>query len=89
MPFSSFFGGAPAPEPEPTPTPEAIDIATAATSPKAASGDGVSMTAHSLPELIAADKYERAKAAGRTKTRGIRFAKFVPPGTTSSNEDTR
>jgi len=90
MPFSDFFGGTNCPVPEPvTPDAEGIDIEAAAASPKAASADGVSMTAHSLPDLIAADKYARAKAAGRNKYRGLRFARFVPPGTTSNNEDQR
>ena len=83
MSYASEYYGGGAGEASP------VDVATAAANPKQASGDGVSMTAHSLPDLIAADKYERAKAAGRNKSRGIRFARFVPPGTTSSNEDAR
>jgi hypothetical protein len=82
---SEYYGGGGGGAGEASP----VDVAGAAANPKAASGDGVSMTAHSLPDLIAADKYERAKAAGRSKSRGIRFARFVPPGTTSSNEDAR
>lgn len=59
-----------------------IDIETAASNPKAAtSPEGMSATAHSLPDLIAADKYLRAKAATREKRSGVRFAKIVPPGT--------
>lgn len=84
-----YYSNGPCPDP-PTPDNTAgIDLEAAAGSPKAASADGVSMTAHSLPDLIAADKYAAAKQQGRNKYRGLRFARFVPPGTTSNNEDQR
>lgn len=61
--------------------PDEIDIETAATEPRKASGDGIAVENHSLPDLIAADKHLRAKAAASSKTGGVRFSKIVPPGT--------
>jgi hypothetical protein len=57
--------------------------------PLSASGDGISFVGHSLPDLIAAEKHEAAKIAGREKQKGIRFNKFVPNGSISrdSSED--
>lgn len=51
-------------------------ILVAVSQPKSVMVDGVSMTQHSLPELIALDKHNTAKAAART---GIKFQKIVPP----------
>lgn len=45
--------------------------------PKSVTVDGVSVSQHSLSELIALDKHNAAKCAAR---RGIRFQKLVPPG---------
>lgn len=58
-----------------------IDINKAAAEPKQASGDGISVTKHSIPDLIAADKYQNAKAQARNKQSGLRVAKLRPPGT--------
>lgn len=64
-----------------------IDIETAAGNPKAASApDGMSATGHSLPDLIAADKYLRNRGAANDKRRGVRFAKLVQPGSAGSGE---
>jgi hypothetical protein len=69
----------------------AADIETAATSPAAASGDAGSVTAVSLPDLIAADKHLAAKAAlegtndnggPRSAWHCVRMAKVKMPGAT-------
>lgn len=52
-------------------------IADCMAEPKSVTVDGVSVTKHSLSELIALDKHNAAKCAAR---RGIRFQKLVPPG---------
>lgn len=56
-------------------------VAKAMTEPRSAAADGISTSSHSLPDLIAAEKYQAAKAAGRKSHRGLRFSKLVPPGT--------
>lgn len=61
--------------------PEPIDVETAANQPKQAMADGVSVTNHSLPDLIEAEKHVAAKAAAAKAHRGLRFTKLVPPGT--------
>ncbi len=48
--------------------------------PAKASGDSGSMEQHKLPDQIAADRYLSAKGAAKSKTRGLRFNKLVPPG---------
>jgi hypothetical protein len=48
--------------------------------PAKASGDAGSVEQHPLPDQIAADRYLAAKDAARSKQRGLRFNKFVPPG---------
>ena len=48
--------------------------------PAKASGDSGSMEQHKLTDQIAADRYLNAKAAAKSKTRGLRFSKLVPPG---------
>lgn len=64
-----------------------INIEDAANDPKSASSpDGMSATGHSLPDLIAADKYLRARAAASDRRNGVRFAKIVPPGSAGSGE---
>lgn len=50
--------------------------------PAKASGDSGSMEQHKLPDQIAADRYLRSKDAAKSKSRGLRFSKLVPPGTT-------
>lgn len=48
-----------------------------AAEPKSVTVDGVTVTQHSLVELIALDNHMVAKSAAR---RGIRFQKLIPPG---------
>ncbi len=48
--------------------------------PAKAAGDSGSMEQHKLPDQIAADKYLASKEAAASKSRGLRFNKFVPPG---------
>lgn len=48
--------------------------------PAKASGDSGSMEQHKLPDQIAADRYLCTKEAAKSKTRGLRFNKLVPPG---------
>lgn len=49
--------------------------------PAKAAGDAGSIEQHKLPDQIAADKYLASKAAAQSKSRGLRFNKFIPPGT--------
>ncbi len=51
-----------------------------ATGPAKAAGDSGSMEQHKLPDQIAADKYLASKEAAKSKSRGLRFNKLVPPG---------
>jgi hypothetical protein len=51
-----------------------------AKAPAKASGDAGSVEQHSLSEQIAADKYLASSNAVKTKHRGVRFNKIVPPG---------
>jgi hypothetical protein len=58
-------------------------ILQAAQEPQSAASDGQSATAHSLKDLIEADRYVRQQAgtAGVSrKNRGLRFNRLVPPG---------
>jgi len=48
--------------------------------PAKASGDSGSMEQHKLADQIAADRYLNSKDAAKSKTRGLRFTKLVPPG---------
>jgi len=48
--------------------------------PAKAAGDAGSMEQHKLPDQIAADKYLASKEAAKSKRRGLRFNKLVPPG---------
>ena len=60
-------------------------IAVAAQSPQTASVDGVSATAVSIPDQIAADKYRKASTglSGNHSAWGLtRTARTIPPGTT-------
>ena len=52
-----------------------------AAGPAKASGDSGSMEQHKLTNQIAADRYLCTKEAAKSKTRGLRFNKFVHPGT--------
>ena len=49
--------------------------------PKRAKGDAGEMEQHSLKDQIAADRHLGAKDAAGSKTRGLRFNKLTPPGT--------
>ena len=56
------------------------DIKQNAEGPAKASGDGVSVEQHPLPDQIAADKYLASKTAAQNKGLGIKFTKLSPPG---------
>lgn len=48
--------------------------------PAKASGDAGSVEQHRLTEQIEADRYLASKEAAKSKQRGLRFNKLVPPG---------
>ncbi len=48
--------------------------------PAKVTGDAGSVEQHSLAEQIDADKYLASKEAAKSKRRGLRFNKLVPPG---------
>jgi len=48
--------------------------------PARASGDAGSVEQHKLTDQIEADKYLAGKDAAKSKNRGLRFNKLVPPG---------
>ncbi len=48
--------------------------------PAKVAGDAGSVEQHSLAEQIEADKYLASKEAAKSKRRGLRFNKLVPPG---------
>ncbi|HAN99111.1 MAG TPA: hypothetical protein DCQ98_17515 [Planctomycetaceae bacterium] len=62
--------------------PDELDdaIRDSAQGPAKVSGDAGSVEQHPLPDQIEADKYLAAKQAARSKSRGLRFNKLVPPG---------
>lgn len=51
-----------------------------ASGPAKAAGDAGSIEQHSLADQIEADKYLASKQAAKSKSRGLRFNKLVPPG---------
>ncbi len=51
-----------------------------AAGPKKAAGDSGSVEQHPIADQIAADRYLASKHATRTKGKGIRLTKLVPPG---------
>ena len=51
-----------------------------AAGPAKVSGDAGSVEQHKLTEQIEADRYLASKKAAKSKTRGLRFNKLVPPG---------
>ncbi len=58
-------------------------IKDAATEPAAATNDGRSMTARSIPDMIAADQYKKASTAlsgSKSGWNALRPARVVPPG---------
>lgn len=58
-------------------------IRDAAQKPSSVSGDAGSVTQRSLTELIEADRYLASKEAAKSKFRGLRLSKLIPPGTVS------
>jgi len=48
--------------------------------PAKASGDSGSVEQHPLSDQIEADRYLASKQAAKSKSRGLRFNKLVPPG---------
>ncbi len=48
--------------------------------PAKASGDAGSIEQHRISDQIEADKYLASKEAAKSKSRGLRFNKLVPPG---------
>lgn len=56
-------------------------IEDAAAAPKKVQNDAGSVEAHSLDELIAADRYLASKAAAQSAGRGLVLGQFKPPGT--------
>ncbi len=48
--------------------------------PAKATSDAGSVEQHPLPDQIEADKYLASKEAAKSKNRGLRFNKLVPPG---------
>ena len=49
--------------------------------PAKVAGDAGSVEQHKLSEQIEADRYLCSKEAAKSKKRGLRFNKLVPPGT--------
>lgn len=56
-------------------------IAAAAAKPQRVKAGDVEVQGHSLADLVEADKHLSRKAAGRSRTGGLRFTKIVNPGT--------
>jgi hypothetical protein len=54
----------------------------AASQPQRVRTDAGEVETHDLESIIEADKYLSAKAAAKTKSRGLRFNKLEPPGAT-------
>ena len=48
--------------------------------PAKVASDAGSVEQHNLADQIEADKYLASKEAAKTKSRGLRFNKLVPPG---------
>ena len=63
----------------PDPTPDQT-LADNAKGPKKAQGDAGSVEQHPLPDQIAADRYLASKQAMKSKMKGLRLSKLVPPG---------
>ena len=64
----------------PDPTPLEQTITENAAGPKKAQGDAGSVEQHSLQDQIAADRYLASKQAVRSRGKGLRMSKLVPPG---------
>jgi len=56
-------------------------LAETAAGPKRVRTDAGEVEAQDVASIIEADKYLSAKAAVQKKYRGLRFNKFLPPGT--------
>ncbi len=56
-------------------------ITDAASGPRSASSDGLSVTAQSPRDIADAEKYLAQREAARKKTLGLRFVRIKPPGT--------
>ncbi|MBL9150302.1 MAG: hypothetical protein JNM94_16555 [Phycisphaerae bacterium] len=54
----------------------------AAVAPKKVSADGTTVEGHDLDKLMAADRHLKSTAAASSPSRGLRFAKIIPPGAT-------
>lgn len=80
MTFADVFGGSSGGE---SPVLDDDQLVVAASEAKQVTVDGVTMVQHSLPDLIAADRYLKGQAAARSPSRGLRFTKLVRPGTVS------
>ena len=52
-----------------------------AAGPKRAQGDSGSVEQHPLPDQVVADRYLVSKEAVKKPSKGLRFTKLVPPGT--------
>lgn len=66
-------------------TPSNTDIENAlreaAVAPASASNDAGSVSQHSLKDMIELDRYLASKQAVKTKSRGLRVQRIIPPGT--------
>ena len=51
-----------------------------AVGPAKVAGDAGSVEQHKLTDQIEADRYLRSKEAAKSKSRGLRFNKLIPPG---------
>lgn len=51
-----------------------------AAGPAKVAGDAGSVEQHKPSEQVAADRYLASKGAAKSKRRGLRFNKLVPPG---------
>jgi len=51
-----------------------------ASGPAKASGDTGSVEQHKLTDQIAADRFLASKEAAKSKSRGLKFNRFSPPG---------
>lgn len=62
--------------------PDELDttIRESAQAPAKVASDAGSVEQHKLSEQIEADRYLAAKEAAKSKRRGLRFNKLVPPG---------
>lgn len=50
-----------------------------AAGPSKVAGDSGSVEQHALADQIAADRYLQSKEAARSKSRGLKFSKLIPP----------